>query len=83
MKIELNKFYRTRDGKKVKIICIDRYGPNFPLIEYPIIGLGPCGEFLALTRDGKISQDGMDLVSEWSEPEPLPKVERMKWKAWG
>lgn len=81
MNIELNKCYRTRDGRKARIICVDRN------TLYPIVALvpDPVPEVLvSYTRIGGISpddsyEDPKDLVSEWVDS---PGMDRSVLPAW-
>lgn len=75
MKIEVGKFYKTRDGHKVRIYAIDGYS-RFPIHGAKLFG----GDWIQT----KWEPDGFwnsntesvdDIVSEWSEPKP-------KLKAW-
>lgn len=69
MKIELNKFYRTRNGHKARIYTTDGYG------DYPIHGavLMDNGWRLAMWSSGGNSyangarQDTFDLISAWTD----------------
>lgn len=82
MKIELNKFYRTRDGRKARVICVDAKGCC------PIIALVTCDkcieELILFTDDGRFfllgADDFRDLVSEWTEPKKQRRVFLWEWK---
>ena len=70
MKIELGKLYQTRDGRKVRIICVDAVSDR------PIVGLvtTPFEFENSQTYDQfgfwLMSHEArpLDLVSEWEEP---------------
>lgn len=74
LKIEVGREYRTRDGRKARVICTDRYR-----VEYPIVALvsnpaqGEYAESVCSYRlDGTWHPNGvvdeLDLVAEWREP---------------
>src|SRR5690349_18208112 len=74
MKIECDKWYLTRCGEKVRVVCVDA---SHPL--YPVIGVANCfsdGDTpYAYTAEGVFDvnvENGMDLVSEYVEP-PKPR----------
>lgn len=75
MKIELNKSYRTRSGKKCRIICVD-VKFNTRSGSYPVLGLLDVGDHectFALTLYGKLyahRESDHDLIAEWQEPKP-------------
>lgn len=65
MKIEMGKKYRTWNGNKVRILCIDAEG------SYPVIGMELCaGVWIVGTwhSDGSVDETGInnewDLVEE-------------------
>lgn len=66
MKIELGKTYRNTQGKKVRIICIDRKSND-----YPIVGLVDNDAVNTYTVTGKYTTNGRDpyedIVSEATE----------------
>jgi hypothetical protein len=66
-KIEVGKYYKTRIGNKVRVICVDRPNELRPVIaingEGEIITYGPEGR---RTIDPLLSSDS-DIVSEWTE----------------
>lgn len=72
MKIEVGKFYKTRDGRKVTIYAI-QHNCDF---EYPICGhMEGDAEFSTWTINGSNGSLGYtlypeDIVSEWEEPRP-------------
>lgn len=76
MKIELNKFYRTRDGRKARVICVDSKS------DYPIIALIERDDLnersAEFSSEGNIFRDNsesrLDLVSEWTEPKKQRRV---------
>lgn len=73
MKIEAGKTYKTREGRKVRVICTDAKHPA-----YPVIGLMSDGDKESVetfTLDGKFQLGGNDsaeyyndLAEEWREP---------------
>lgn len=69
MKIEVGKFYKTRDGDFVKIVAIKDHEKH----TFPVVGRfsGQDREYL-WTKDGFFygadSEDEYDLVSEWMNP---------------
>lgn len=76
MKIEPNKFYKTRSGLKARVYAVDGGGI------YPIHGAvlnSMEWEFRSWTREGLNYSDGkqsvLGIVEEWTEPKP-------KLKAW-
>ena len=79
MNFEINKFYKTKGGRKVRIICID--GPGV----YPIAGYitEPDDESLQCwTIEGNFSRDSiignlLDLSEEWTEPKK--KIKKWLW----
>ena len=68
MKIEAGKFYKTRDGRKARIYCLD--GGSLPIHGGVLYenGFCPC-QWL---EDGRFDtyESRADLVSEWTEPKP-------------
>jgi hypothetical protein len=86
MKIELNKTYRTRDGRKARVICVDRRS-DYSIVALISPGLNNAVEdvFIYLS-DGICSATEdlpLDLISEWVDkplfdPETFPK---WKWAA--
>ena len=72
MKIEVGKFYRTRDGNKARIYVVDAPG------EYSVHGAVDGGIY-SWTKYGKYNVDAgdlnIDLVAEWEEP-------HLRLKAW-
>lgn len=80
MKIELNKIYRTRNGRKARIVCIDAKG-NFPIVA---LVEDFDSEYAHLfTRDGFYYRSSefstLDLVSEWIDK---PEFDWSKAAAW-
>ena len=67
--IEVGKFYKTRDGMKIRIYAVDGHA------DYPIHGaiLNSCGEWVITfwpTAEGKSSlypESVGDIVGEWEE----------------
>lgn len=70
MKIEVGKFYKSRNGRKVTIYVI-RHNCDF---EYPVCGyMEGAAEFSTWTIDGSYGNSlfncsNWDIVSEWEEP---------------
>lgn len=77
MNIERDKFYKTRRGKKVRVICVD--APGF----LPVIAIGERGELFTFGKDGKFYKDdkesSCDLISEWTDK---PVIDRAILPAW-
>lgn len=80
MNIELNKCYRTRDGRKARIICVDAKQKQ------PVIGLVDTNGVEIFARygldgswilDGK--KRGSDLISEWVDK---PEMDRSVLPPW-
>lgn len=70
LKIEVGKFYKTRDGKKRRVICVDS-----PRKDLPIVALDELGFLSAYTARGiylsSQSESCLDLISPWIEaPNP-------------
>lgn len=64
MKIERDKWYLTRGGDKVRVVCVDAPG------DYPVIALTD-GDFCTYTADGFSyigDRTDLDLVAEYREP---------------
>ena len=73
MKIERDKYYRTREGKKARVICTDKDDGD-----YPVVCIIECLEVFTSTvimyiKDGRFyynKTSSRDLVAEWvDEPE--------------
>ena len=64
-KIELNREYRTRDGRQVRILCVDAPG------DYPVVGyFKRCGTAQQWTGKGSLhsgSETPLDLI-------PVPRT---------
>lgn len=77
LKLEPSKFYRTRDGNKVKIYAIEDENPL-----YPIIGSIRNNGIWVLslwTEQGQYQFNSYefhsdDIVSEWIQPKPTRKA---------
>ncbi len=69
MKLEVDRFYRTRDGRRAHILAALCGNPN---ILYPVTGIiDGNDEFVTWTFSGHNlinSVSNYDLVSEWIEP---------------
>lgn len=69
MKIEAGKYYRTRDGRKARVLCTDHVKLN-----YPVAGsIG--GELYSWTGEGEFYRGTIniiDLVAEWIDKPELP-----------
>lgn len=70
MKFEVGKLYKTRDGRKARVICVDS-----KYIDHPIVALvesKSAGEDLyQFKSDGKwvaLGESDLDLIAEWKEP---------------
>lgn len=61
-----DRYYTTRAGEKVRLICTDAPG------EYPLIILDEDGDPTSLTIGGSVYQscdeDGRDITGPWVEP---------------
>ena len=77
MKIELGKYYRTRDGQKHRIICVDCPG------ECNLVVLSDKGRVAFHYPDGRCAalgnQGRSDLIAEWIDK---PVVDWSKMPAW-
>ena len=67
MKIELGKTYKTRDGLKARVICVDRK------FDDPVVALFFMGDYESIgtfRADGRYcsEESGTDLIEEWREP---------------
>jgi hypothetical protein len=73
VKIELNGVYRTRSGKKCRIICVDLKNPDRTIVGLVDLVDQECVEFYTLGgrvySAPNVMSDG-DLISEWVEPKP-------------
>ncbi len=74
--IEVGKYYKTRDGHKIRIYAIDGHS------HYSIHGavLWDDGwEVIGWTQEGfyywEEGESGVDIVSEWTEPHPAESWE--------
>ena len=69
MKLEVGKFYRTRDGRKAGPVKQSTRHPKYP---YEARVAGSCHTVDLFTENGWFihseSGDRLDLVAEWSEP---------------
>lgn len=70
LKIEVGKFYRTRDGQKRRVICVDS-----PRKYLPVVALDEFGFLCAYTASGiylsSKTESCLDLISPWIEaPNP-------------
>lgn len=69
MKIEAGKTHKTREGKKVRVVCSDVKSRD-----YPVVGLWEDDNFETVetfTFDGRFYLDeesSCDIVEEWREP---------------
>jgi hypothetical protein len=67
--IDMNKKYRTRDGRQVRILCIDGPKERFSVIAVVdgyLLHYAPCGTFYAPERDCCSSLDLVE-VSPWDD----------------
>ncbi|MDE2468624.1 MAG: hypothetical protein KGL35_07750, partial [Bradyrhizobium sp.] len=83
MIIEPGKFYKTRDGRKVRIYATDgkfqRNGRLVSSIHGAFLQYGGieqesrwlCQVWLANGRLGETFLDDLDIIAEWAEPHPL------------
>lgn len=84
MKFETGKLYKTRDGRKARVICVDRKDPFKDYgVESPIVALvETVGEESPLIFDssGRYSphfESDSDLIAEWKES--LKVSGKVKW----
>lgn len=72
MKIEVGKFYKTRNGQKAQVFMLNsgnRTHPVLGAILNPTDGEWDCETWAAEGSYTECSkQDSLDLVSEWSDP---------------
>lgn len=81
MKIEPNKFYRTRDGRKARVLCTD--APS----SWPVVGYieGPSGTGLSThtwSQDGAFFSNATreaDLIAEWIDAPEVDWPAMPKW----
>lgn len=69
MKIEVGKFYKTRDGRKVRIYALDGYSDKTPIHGAVLKSIG--WVFEEWHQGGTFNSSGnsySDIVSEWEEP---------------
>ena len=70
--IDMKKQYRTRDGRDVRILCVD--GPN---PKYPVLGIiGNERSVCFWTNTGNYNTDGLFTVLDLIEVKPKIVVER-------
>lgn len=65
MKIERDRFYRTRDGRKALCVYNQKEG------EYPCVIVAASGQWSATEKGSYYSDDSesdLDIVSQWVEP---------------
>lgn len=76
MKIQMNKQYRTRDGQKVRILCVDRYSKD-----YPVVGLIGNVTTANYTETGKYFTSGIDCAHDLIEYNPAMdlKIDQPLW----
>jgi len=70
LKLEVGKFYTTRDGRKVRAICVDRRHPVYPVIVLSPIPDSSDEVTVAYTADGAFmyeSPNTQDIVGPWVE----------------
>ena len=69
MKIERDKYYRTRNGGKVRIVCTDRCDDGYQVVAI----VASTSSVIMYTKDGRFHYNktsSRDLVAEWvDEPE--------------
>ena len=84
MKLELGKFYRTRDGLKVQLYCLDAVG------EYPVHGRtfdGGDHHPRGWTAEGDYQRmspgtHAKDIVAEWKDTVTFDWSQVPKWANW-
>lgn len=73
-KVDMKKSYRTRSGRPVRILCVDR-----KMTDYPVIGLMDCGEtdsLMGWSIDGQYRVNGCDLSMNLVEYNPLEDLKK-------
>lgn len=68
LKIEVGKFYRTREGGKAVCISDCRNSKEYP---YAMAYIGGNGDLDAVSVNGLVyigEMDAKDIVAEWTEP---------------
>lgn len=70
MKFEVGKLYKTRDGRKARVICVDSKCTHLPIVA--LVESESAEECLyQFKSDGKwvaLGESNIDLVAEWKEP---------------
>ena len=65
MLIERDKFYKMRDGRRVRIICVDR-----PIPRYEVTALSDQGGLYNFNIHGKnaTADESLDIIAPWQDP---------------
>ena len=65
MQIERDKFYKLRDGRRVRVICIDR-----PIPRYEVTALSDQGGLYNFNAHGKnvTADESLDIIAPWQDP---------------
>jgi hypothetical protein len=81
MKIEVGKFYRTRDGRKARIYAVDgREGSN---IHGAVLNeIGWITSTWAITGQWIAAESDRDLISEWIDKPEVDWSVMPKWAEW-
>lgn len=81
MKIEVGKYYRTRDGRKARIYAVDgREGSN---IHGAVLNeIGWITSTWAITGQWVSAETGRDLISEWIDKPEVDWSAMPKWAEW-
>ena len=78
--ISMDKQYKTRDGRSVRILCVDREDSSFPVVA--LVADENDDDLAIYTADGSFFRDGtqhrLDLieVSQWDFPIDTPVLVR-------
>ncbi len=71
-KFGVGKQYKTRDGRKARVICVDRNN-SFPIVALHQDSPDEEESVVVHTRDGMAERNGHgDLIAEWTEDTPEP-----------
>jgi hypothetical protein len=67
MKLEVGKYYKTRSGKKARVIG----RREFAGVGEPLVVETGCGNYYSVSEEGKFRRsyhDAWDLIEEWRDP---------------
>lgn len=71
--IPIPGYYKTRDGRKARVLCVDAPG-NYPCVGY-IVENGNVATVSWLADGSFRYYDGLDLIEPWTEPKPKKRIE--------